>query len=216
MRASGIERPNRHRSALGLAGLALLVSLGCSAEEGTDSSSSEEPVSTPDITAVASTTMSTASTVGEIDQVVDIGGRSLYLRCRGSGNPTVIMEGGDEDTSSSYGFAVVDIAAVTRTCVYDRANLGRSDPVEEPRGLSELVGDLEALLDSADVEGPYVLVGTSGGGYITAGFAFAHPDEVAGMVFVETPSPFVDPPQEIVELTAWDSPSNIEKRDSSR
>ena len=33
------------------------------------------------------------------------------------------------------------------------------------------------------------------------------------MVFVETPSPFVDPPQEIVELTAWDSPSNIEKRD---
>ncbi len=210
MRASGIDR---RRTALGLAGLALLVSLGCSAEEGTDSSSSEEPVSTPDITAVASTTMSTASTVGEIDQVVDIGGRSLYLRCRGSGSPTVIMEGGDEDTSSSYGFAVVDIAAVTRTCVYDRANLGRSDPAEGPRGLSELVGDLEALLDSADVEGPYVLVGTSGGGYITAGFAFAHPDEVAGMVFVETPSPFVDPPQEIVELTAWDSPSNIEKRD---
>ena len=123
------------------------------------------------------------------------------------------MEGGDEDTSSSYGFAVADIAAVTRTCVYDRANLGQSDPAEGPRGLSELVGDLEALLDSADVEGPYVLVGTSGGGYITAGYAFAHPDEVAGMVFVETPSPFIDPPPEIVELTAWDHPSNVENRD---
>ena len=145
--------------------------------------------------------------------MVDIGGRGLYLRCRGSGSPTVIMEGGDEDTSQSYSFAGPAITAVTRTCVYDRANLGRSDPADGPRGLSELVGDLEALLDSAEVEGPYVLVGTSGGGYITAGFAFAHPDEVAGMVFVETPSPFVDPPQEIVELTAWDSPSNIEKRD---
>ncbi len=213
MRQASIDAERRRRTALGLAGLALLVSLGCSADEGTDSSLSEEPVSTPDITAAASTTMSTASTAGEIDQVVDIGGRGLYLRCRGSGSPTVIMEGGDEDTSQSYSFAGPAITAVTRTCVYDRANLGRSDPADGPRGLSDLVGDLEALLDSAEVEGPYVLVGTSGGGYITAGFAFAHPDEVAGMVFVETPSPFVDPPQEIVELTAWDSPSNIEKRD---
>ena len=194
-------------------GLSLAVSLGCSADEGTDSSSSGDPVSTSGITAAALTTTSTASTAGEIDQVVDIGGRGLYLRCRGSGSPTVILEGGDEDTSQSYAFAGPAITAVTRTCVYDRANLGRSDPADGPRGLADLVGDLEALLDSAEVEGPYVLVGTSGGGYITAGYAFAHPDEVAGMVFVETPSPFVDPPQEIVELTAWDSPSNIEKRD---
>ncbi len=193
-----------------LALLTLFVSVGCTAPDSTGPSSS---VSTPTITVAASTTTSTASTAGEIDQVVDIGGRGLYLRCRGSGSPTVIMEGGDEDTSGSYGFAGPAITAVTRTCVYDRANLGRSDPADGPRGLSELVGDLEALLDSAEVEGPYVLVGTSGGGYITAGYAFAHPDEVAGMVFVETPSPFIDPPPEIVELTAWDSPSNIEKRD---
>ncbi len=192
-----------------LALLTLVVSAGCTAVDSTVPSSSD---STPDITAAATTT-STASTAGEIDQVVDIGGRGLYLRCRGSGSPTVILEGGDEDTSQSYAFAGPAITAVTRTCVYDRANLGRSDPADGPRGLADLVGDLEALLDSAEVEGPYVLVGTSGGGYITAGYAFAHPDEVAGMVFVETPSPFVDPPQEIVELTAWDSPSNIEKRD---
>ena len=192
-----------------LALLTLVVSAGCTAVDSTGPSSSD---STPDITAAATTT-STASTAGEIDQVVDIGGRGLYLRCRGSGSPTVILEGGDEDTSQSYAFAGPAITAVTRTCVYDRANLGRSDPADGPRGLADLVGDLEALLDSAEVEGPYVLVGTSGGGYITAGYAFAHPDEVAGMVFVETPSPFVDPPQEIVELTAWDSPSNIEKRD---
>jgi pimeloyl-ACP methyl ester carboxylesterase len=125
----------------------------------------------------------------------------------------VIMEGGDEDTSSSYQFAEAEVAERTRTCVYDRANLGRSDEAPGPRGLNELVGDLERLLRAAEVPGPYVLVGTSGGGYITAAYAAAHRREIAGLVFVETAAPFRDPPPEIVEQTAWDHPANIEKRD---
>ena len=149
-----------------------------------------------------------------IDRVVDIGGgRDLYIRCTGSGTPTVILEGGDDDTSSSYGFAEDSLAKVTRTCVYDRANLGASGPGPGPRGLTELVRDLESLIGSADIQGPYVLVGTSGGGYISAGFAFKHPQEVAGMVFVEVPAPFRDPPDEIIEFTRWDHPENVEKRD---
>jgi pimeloyl-ACP methyl ester carboxylesterase len=47
----------------------------------------------------------------------------------------------------------------------------------------------------------HVLFGTSGGGYISAGYAYKHPDEVAGMVFVEVPAPFRNPPREIVEET---------------
>ena len=101
---------------------------------------------------------------------------------------------------------------VTRTCRYDRANLGGSDPAPGPRGLPELVGDLEQMI-AAEIPGPYVLVGTSGGGYITAGYAFAHPEQVKGMVFVDVGSPFIDPPAPIVEDTRWDSPVNIEKRD---
>ncbi|MDQ3728072.1 MAG: alpha/beta hydrolase [Actinomycetota bacterium] len=153
-------------------------------------------------------------TAGEVDGVVGIDGdRGLYVRCTGTGSPTVVMEGGDGDTSDSYLFAEADVAEVTRTCVYDRANLGQSDPAPGPRGLEELVGDLEALLDSAEIPGPYVLVGTSGGGFITAGFAVEHPDEIAGMVFVDTGAPFENPPKEIVEETDPRSPSNVEERD---
>ncbi len=149
-----------------------------------------------------------------LDRVVNIdGGRGLYVRCIGTGSPTVVMEGGDGDTSDSYFFAEDAVAQVTRTCVYDRANLGQSDPAPGPRGLDELVGDLEALLESAEIPGPYVLVGTSGGGYITAGYAIDHPDEVAGMVFVDTAAPFEDPPRAIVKETDPNHPANLEKRD---
>jgi pimeloyl-ACP methyl ester carboxylesterase len=148
------------------------------------------------------------------DGLTKIGGdRSLYVRCTGAGSPTVVMEGGDEDTSDSYSFAEASIAKVTRACVYDRANLGRSGPDPGPRGLPELVGDLERLLQAAQIPGPYVLVGTSGGGYITAGYAYAHPRQVAGMVFVEVPAPFRDPPRDVVEATDPDNPANVEKRD---
>ena len=137
----------------------------------------------------------------------------IYVRCTGTGSPTVILEGGDEDTGASYDFAVPSLAKVTRTCSYDRANLGLSDPDPGPRGLSELVADLEHTISAATIPGPYVLVGTSGGGYITAGYAFAHPDQVTGMVFVDVGAPFLDPPAQLVRDTQWDSPVNIEKRD---
>jgi pimeloyl-ACP methyl ester carboxylesterase len=90
---------------------------------------------------------------------------------------------------------------------------GRERPDAGPRELSDLVGDFDALLRAAKIPGPYVLVGTSGGGYISAGYAYEHPDEVAGMVFVDVGAPFRNPPREIVEETDPDHPSNIERRD---
>jgi pimeloyl-ACP methyl ester carboxylesterase len=157
---------------------------------------------------------SAAPKSGALDGVVDIDdGRGLYVRCTGTGSPTVVMEGGDGDDSSSYLFAEEPVAEVTRACVYDRANLGLSDPAPGPRGLKELVGDLEKLLKEAMIPGPYVMVGTSGGGFITAAYAVAHPSDMAGMVLVDTGAPFKNPPSAIVKETTWDHPSNIEQRD---
>ena len=185
--------------------LVVLILGACGDDE--DTSASTEADTTP-------TETETAQPPGELDDVVDIDGdRGLYVRCTGTGSPTVFMEGGDGDTSDSYFFAEEDVAKVTRTCVYDRANLGQSDPAPGPRGLEELVGDIERLLESAEIPGPYVLVGTSGGGYITAGYAVEHPDEVAGMVFVDTAAPFENPPRAIVKETDPSHPANLEKRD---
>ena len=101
---------------------------------------------------------------------------------------------------------------MTKTCVYDRANLGGSGPAPGPRGLAELVGDLEGLLQAAKIPGPYVLVGTSGGGYITAGYADNHPDQVAGIVLLESAAPFrIRLPKS--RGNRLGQPTNVEHRD---
>jgi len=199
--------PGRRRRLPPLTLAALLVALaGCGDDD--DSAGSPEQGTAPS----SATSMPSAST--QLDRVVKIDGdRGLFVRCTGTGSPTVIMEGGDEDTSDSYAFAQSTASKLTRTCVYDRANLGRSDPAPGPRGLSDLVGDLERLIQVAKIPGPYVLVGTSGGGYISAGYAYAHPRQVAGMALIEVAAPFRNPPRVIVEGTDPENPANIERRD---
>ncbi len=180
--------------------MCLLLAGGCGSDTSTPSGSDAPS--------------SSASQPG-LDGVVKIEGnhRGLYVRCTGAGSPTIVLEAGDEDTSDSYRFAEAALASETRTCVYDRANLGQSGSAPGPRGLTELVGDLERMLAEAEIRGPYVLVGTSGGGYITAGYAVEHPEQVAGMVFVEVPGPFWNPPQWLIEAARADSPENVENRD---
>src|SRR5215207_10672839 len=57
-------------------------------------------------------------------QLIDVGGHSLHLNCRGSGSPTVILEPGPGGTSSGLAWITPAVASETRGCVYDRAGRG--------------------------------------------------------------------------------------------
>jgi hypothetical protein len=149
-----------------------------------------------------------------LDRVVNIGkGRRLYVSCVGRGSPTVVMEAGDADTGDYYSYVASELAGTTRACYYDRANLGQSGSAPGPRGIRHLVGDLERLLVAARIPGPYVLVGSSGGGYIVAAYALRHPAETAGLVLFDTFAPDPNPPMQVVLETDPDHPGNVEKRD---
>lgn len=156
------------------------------------------------------------ATLEQVSDSFDIGdGRDLYLTCTGAGSPTILLEAGDTDTGRDHWrFVMPELIPETRTCTYDRAGLGLSSPAAGCRQLDDLLNDLDALLAAADLEGPYVLVGASGGGFIMAGFAARHPDQVSGMVFVETPKALTaELYPAIVPEIACDAPGNVEHRD---
>jgi pimeloyl-ACP methyl ester carboxylesterase len=117
--------------------------------------------------------------------LVDVGGRRLYVECIGSGSPTVVLEAGLGLNSRSWTTVQLELGQTTRTCAYDRAGTGDSDAMPGVHDAGDEIRDLERLLDRGRIEPPYVLVGHSYGGLLARLFARAHSDQVAGVVFVD-------------------------------
>lgn len=118
---------------------------------------------------------------------VDVGGRRLHIHCSGAaGGPTVVLEAGFGNSSSTWNRVQPEVAKFARVCSYDRAGLGGSDPAPAPRTVVAFTEDLHALLVNGKVPGPYVLVGHSLGGILARLYATYYPAEVAGMVLVDS------------------------------
>lgn len=122
-------------------------------------------------------------------QLIDVGGHRLHLHCTGSGSPTVVLEPGGGEMSSNLGWITPAVARDTRVCVYDRAGRGWSEPADTPQDGTQIATDLHTLLQRGHVPGPYVLAGHSFGGLYVLAYAARYPDEVAGMVLVDSTAP---------------------------
>jgi hypothetical protein len=118
---------------------------------------------------------------------VDIGGYGLYLRCLGQGSPTVILDAGQPGDSRDWSYLQPQLARQTRVCAYDRAGLGLSDarPPSVPVTGLVFTHEEQALLQKANVPGPYVMAGESWGGGFARLYAYTYPAEVAGLVLID-------------------------------
>jgi pimeloyl-ACP methyl ester carboxylesterase len=122
-------------------------------------------------------------------QLVDVGGHRMHLHCTGSGSPTIILEPGHGGASSDSGWVAPAVARDSTVCVYDRAGRGRSDPADGPQDAARIAADLRTLLERAQLPGPYVLAGHSFGGLYVQTFAANYPDQVAGLVLLDSTAP---------------------------
>jgi pimeloyl-ACP methyl ester carboxylesterase len=127
------------------------------------------------------------------------GGRRMRLVCEGPaepGRPTVIYESGAFGFSGDWAhIQALTTAEGVRSCAYDRAGMGLSDPSPEPRDGTNVARDLEKLLAAAHVDGPLVLAGHSMAGSRLELFANRNPGRVRGLVFIDTtPSTAISDP----------------------
>ena len=187
-----------HRWACFVAMLVLVA--GC-----TSTGSSQPPAASATATSSASlaaatpTAAPTPTTVADASPEVvagsfDVGGHELYIACAGSGSPTIVYLHGWIDDSTFSGMSsarqVSDLLdGRYRVCRYDRANIGKSGQAPGPLTGESSVADLHALLEAAEVPGPYVLLGASFGGLLSHMFAVTYPDEVSGMVLLDPSLP---------------------------
>ena len=142
-------------------------------------------------------------------------GPRLALRCWGKGTPTIVYDAGTDDSGLAHAGSspvFAKLARFTRVCSYDRAGTGESEaPAEHKRLLDDVVNDLDAVLDAAKVRPPYLMVGSSGGGFDVYHHAGRHPSDVVGLVMLDVPAGQANIPRSAVP--AWDSPENPEHVD---
>ncbi|WP_339253031.1 alpha/beta hydrolase [Sporosarcina sp. FSL W8-0480] len=123
-------------------------------------------------------------------EMIDVGGHRLHLTDTGQGSPTVVLIHGAGDSSYSWIHIRKELSKFTRVITYDRAGMGSSDPgpVSTPE---HNIKELKNLIDKIDAPGPYVLVGHSLGGLIARLYALNHPNQVAGLVFLDSTHEFL-------------------------
>jgi pimeloyl-ACP methyl ester carboxylesterase len=118
--------------------------------------------------------------------LIDVGGHKLNINCTGAGAPTVVLETGLETLAMSWEKVQPGIEKFTRVCVCDRAGYGWSEAGPLPRTSLQIAKELHQLLRNAGEKPPYLLVGVSSGGMHVRVFNGLYPNDVAGMVLVDS------------------------------
>jgi pimeloyl-ACP methyl ester carboxylesterase len=110
------------------------------------------------------------------------------LACTGSGSPTVVLESGLGVAPTTWARIAPAIAKRTKVCIHERPGTGSSPPLDHSRTAAVVEHELEQLLHDR----PVVLVGASFGGYVAQLYASRHPDDVGGVVLVDSLHPDID------------------------
>ena len=125
------------------------------------------------------------------------GNARVFYKTAGAGKPTIVFESGLGDGMASWDKVYADLAASHAVFAYDRPGYGRHLTLDRSydsdhdgrRTGEEVARHLHDVLQQAGVRPPYVLVGHSVGGLYSLAFAQMYPNEVAGMVLVDTRLP---------------------------
>jgi hypothetical protein len=121
----------------------------------------------------------------QVGRSVDVGGRSLNLYCSGEPAPTVVFDTFSHQAGLSWISAQARTSQFARSCWYDRAGYGWSDPGPQPRTFKAVATDLHLLLHAANVPAPYVFVGAHDAVSNIRLYHKLYPNDVAAVVMID-------------------------------
>jgi len=123
-------------------------------------------------------------------QFADVGGHKLHYYKLGTDEPTVVFESAFDPSGHLQWYMLQQkISTFATTISYDRAGLLWSDRGANPKTGKAMAEELRALLEQANVSKPYILVGHSLGALILRSFIAKYPEEVRGIVLIESAIP---------------------------
>lgn len=129
-------------------------------------------------------------------QLVEVEGHRMHVYAeekpgKGMNEPTVVLIAGWATPNPYANFSPVyeKLKGKASFAVVERFGYGYSDVTDEDRDIDEITKELHEALEKAGVRPPYVLVPHSLGVLESIHFAQLYPDEVKGMVMIDTGSP---------------------------
>lgn len=120
-------------------------------------------------------------------KLVQVNGRLMHVNYIGNGaGPTVVLDAGMGGTSLGWVLVQNKLTNFSNVCSFDRAGYGWSEESEKERTSANVVDEIHTLLHQANIPGPYIMVGHSFGGANVLFYAHTYPEEVVGVVLVDS------------------------------
>ncbi len=120
----------------------------------------------------------------DIAQALTVSSGTVYLRCSGSGSPTVVLEADAFMGSAAWAPVEAGLARTTRVCSYDRVGIADPEEAGNAGPAATMASDLFDALGQVDERGPFVMVGEGLGALTARMFTADHRDRVVGLVLV--------------------------------
>lgn len=125
-------------------------------------------------------------------KLVNVNGTNIHVRAEGEKKslPTVIIESGAHSNTDMLHWVAEGLKNNTRVIRYDRNGKWFSESSnQENRSPEFYAKQLHELLEKIDEKPPYILVGHSMGGPYSRIFRDLYPNEVEGIVFIDSSHP---------------------------